>query len=321
MRADRDRLPWRLAGADPGPFGVLVSEVMLAQTQAGRVAERYPEFMERFPTPAALAGASLGEVLRVWQGLGYPRRAANLHRCAGAIVERHGGTVPADLPALLALPGVGPYTARAVLAFAFDEATMPVDTNIGRVLARFAGRSLGAKQVQSIGDDVLAETAAAGGSSGAVALAYMDLGATVCRPKSPRCGDCPLLSGCIWGRARLAAGEHGPTPDPARGSARVSTTQARFEGSDRQGRGRLLRAAGDGPVSADGLAAAAGWPADPSRAARVAATLVSDGLLTIDDAGSYVLGSGPAPAPTHPFLPTTDKRASIVSPRSKRSPP
>jgi A/G-specific adenine glycosylase len=261
---------------------------MLAQTQTGRVAERYPGFMERFASPEALASESLGEVLRAWQGLGYPRRAANLHRCAVAIVERHGGTVPAKLPALLALPGIGPYTARAVLSFAFDEPTMPVDTNIGRVLARVAGRSLSAKEVQSIGDGLL--TATAGGLNRAVALAFMDLGAVLCRPKSPGCTDCPLLSECSWGQARLTAGDPESTPDPARGSARVSTVQARFEGSDRQGRGRLLRAAGDGPVPADRLPAAAGWPDDPSRAARVAATLVSDGLLTRDGAGSYVLG-------------------------------
>jgi A/G-specific adenine glycosylase len=280
---------------------VLVSEVMLAQTQSGRVAERYPEFMERFASPESLASESLGEVLRLWQGLGYPRRAANLHRCAAVIVARHGGTVPSDLPALLALPGIGPYTARAVLAFAFDEPTMPVDTNIGRVLARVAGRSLNAKEVQSIGDELLvAEAVAAAASPGpseaspdsgdVLALALMDLGASLCRPRSPGCPECPLLPDCSWGQARLAAGEPEATPDPARGSARVSKAQARFEGSDRQGRGRLLRTAAAGPIRADGAAAAAGWPDDPRRAARVAATLVSEGLLTRDDAGSYGLG-------------------------------
>ncbi|MGP0004373.1 MAG: A/G-specific adenine glycosylase [Acidimicrobiales bacterium] len=313
VRRERDRLPWRSPPA--APWGVLVSETMLAQTQASRVAERYPQFMARFATPSILARAPLGEVLQTWQGLGYPRRAAGLHRSAGAIVADHNGEVPSDLASLLALPGVGRYIARAVLAFAFDQPTMPVDTNIGRVLARAVGRRLLEPQAQAVGDGVLAGGDLAldgqatkgratkgratkgqkvGGpavrplpGAGLAALAFMDLGATLCRPAVPRCPECPLQPDCRWARAVSAATGELP-PDPARGSARVSKPQAPFEGSDRQGRGRLLRAAAAGPVSNGDLADAAGWPEDPARATRVAATLVTDGLLRLDD-GSYSL--------------------------------
>ncbi len=254
---------------------------MLAQTQVGRVAERYPAFMARYPTPASLAGDSLGEVLRLWQGLGYPRRAANLWKCAGGLVSGHGGEVPSNLAALLALPGVGRYTARAVLAFAFEEPVMPVDTNIGRVLARLAGRPLTERQAQDDGDSFLAV-----GRPREVGLSFMDLGATVCRPLRPRCDECPLQPGCSFGQAPGASGGKGE--DPAVGSARVSKRQAAFEGSDRQGRGRLLRAAAGGGIAPDGLAAAAGWPDEPLRAERVAASLVADGLLRFAG-GRYVL--------------------------------
>jgi len=313
VRRERDRLPWRSPPA--APWGVLVSETMLAQTQASRVAERYPQFMARFATPSIMGSAPLGEVLQTWQGLGYPRRAAGLHRSAGAIVADHNGEVPSDLASLLALPGVGRYIARAVLAFAFDQPTMPVDTNIGRVLARAVGRRLLEPQAQAVGDGVLAggdlalDGQAAKGratkgratkgqkvggpavrplpGAALAALAFMDLGATLCRPAVPRCPECPLQPDCRWARAVSAATGELP-PDPARGSARVSKPQAPFEGSDRQGRGRLLRAAAAGPVSNGDLADAAGWPEDPARATRVAATLVTDGLLRLDD-GSYSL--------------------------------
>jgi A/G-specific adenine glycosylase len=269
--AERDSLPWRAATADP--WLVLVSEVMLAQTQARRVAERYPAFVERFGSPAAMASEPLGEVLRAWQGLGYPRRAARLHQCAGILVSTYAGEVPRDLAGLLALPGIGPYTARAVLAFAYDEHTMPVDTNIGRVLARVAGHSLTRAEAQAMGDSMACE-----GRRGALAL--MDLGATVCRPRVPRCDWCPLRADCRWAGTKV--------PDPAASSAAAPRAQAPFAGSDREGRGRLLRAAGVHPVTDP--AAAAGWPDDPQRALRVVASLVSEGLLSIDGEGRYTLG-------------------------------
>lgn len=298
------------------PWGVLVSEIMLAQTQVGRVAERYASFMERFASPQMAAAEPLGELLRAWQGLGYPRRAANLHRSATVIVADHAGEVPSDLASLLALPGVGRYTARAVRAFAFEVVTMPVDTNIGRVLARLAGRRLGEREAQSLGDalaagGLLAPDGSGGRATGdgsggratgdgsgaratpdgsggrATALAFMDLGATFCLPSAPRCEECPLRGVCDWGSRYLAAPANRPA-DPARGSARVSKAQAPFEGSDRQGRGRLLRAAASAPFSPGDAAEAAGWPGDPERAARAAASLVVDGLLCFED-GSYRL--------------------------------
>jgi len=288
IRQERDQLPWRSPAVTP--WGVLVSETMLAQTQVGRVAERYGPFMERFASPQVVAAEPLGALLRAWQGLGYPRRAANLHRSAAAIVAEHAGEVPSDLGSLLALPGVGRYTARAVRAFAFDAVTMPVDTNIGRVLARLAGRRLRESEAQSLGDALAAAHApvqpeASGGR--ATALAFMDLGATLCLPSAPRCPECPLREVCSWGSRSLTA-PGSRLSDPARGSARVSKSQPPFEGSDRQGRGRLLRAAAAAPFTAGDVAAAAGWPGDPERAAAAAASLVADGLLCFED-GSYRL--------------------------------
>jgi A/G-specific adenine glycosylase len=280
VREERDELPWRRPGVSP--WGILVSETMLAQTQVRRVAGRFPTFMERYRSPEVLTADSLGQVLRIWQGLGYPRRALNLQRCAALIVARHAGEVPDDLGSLLALPGVGRYTARAVLAFAFDEPTMPIDTNIGRVLARLGGSGLREGEAQAMGDALVAGARTARGGR-APALAFMDLGSTLCRPAEPRCLECPLRSSCHWGRERLAAGGRVP-PDPATGSAGVSRPQAPFDGSDRQGRGRLLRAAGSAPFAAADLAQVTGWPHDPARAERVAASLVDDGLLTFDGA-------------------------------------
>jgi A/G-specific adenine glycosylase len=258
-------LPWR---ATRDPWAVLVSELMLQQTQVARVVPRYHRFLERFPTPAACVAAPVGELVRAWAGLGYNRRAVNLHAAAVAVVERHAGRMPDDLAELMALPGVGPYTARAVLAFAFERDVGVVDTNAARVLARVAGRSLGRSEAQGAAD-----AAVPPGQGWAWNQAVLDLGATVCTSREPSCGSCPLAAGCAW----LGAGR--PEPDPARGSAGVSTPQSRFEGSDRQGRGRLVAALAEhGRVPHRGLAATAGWPDDPERARRVAASLVRDGL-------------------------------------------
>jgi A/G-specific adenine glycosylase len=261
-------LPWRRTR---DPWAVLVSEVMAQQTGVDRVVGYYRAFLDRFPTPAACAAAPVGEVVRLWAGLGYNRRAVNLHRCAAAVVDRHGGALPDDLAALLALPGVGPYTARAVLAFAFERPVGVVDTNVGRVLARWAGRPLRTAEAQARADDLVPE-----GWSWAWNQAVMELGGVVCRRRRPRCDACPVRASCAWARAGLAA------PDPADGSAGVGAGQSRFEGSDRQGRGRLVDALCRGPVAQGDLAAVMGWPADPARAARVAATLVADGLA-VDD--------------------------------------
>lgn len=242
---------------------------MAQQTQVNRVAERWGPFLERFPTPAACAAAPVADVLRMWRGMGYNRRALNLHRCAQAVVAEHGGFLPDDLGDLLALPGIGPYTARAVLAFAFEADHAVVDTNTGRVLARTAGRRLTAVEVQRRADDVLPA-----GRAWTWNQAMLDLGATVCSRRSPHCGDCPVAGGCAW---HLAGN---PSPDPADGSAGVPGRQSRFEGSDRQGRGRLVAALSSRDVASHELAEVMGWPDHGLRAERVAATLVRDGLIT-----------------------------------------
>ena len=225
-------LPWR---ATRDPWAVLVAETMLQQTQVPRVVPRWTAFLGDYPDPSACAAAGLGDVLRAWQGLGYPRRARNLHDAARTMVQRHAGAVPDDLHALRALPGIGPYTARAVLAFAYERDVAVVDTNIARVLARVAGRRLTGRQVQAAADDLVPT-----GDGWTWNQAVMDLGATVCRPV-PRCGECPLAASCTWHRTGR------PDPDPAVGSAGVSTRQPPYEGSDRQARGAVLRALHHGP--------------------------------------------------------------------------
>lgn len=265
----RRDLPWRRTR---DPWAVLVSELMLQQTQVPRVVPRYEAFLARFPNPGACAAAPAGDVVRAWEGLGYNRRALHLHATACAVVERHGGALPDDLDALLALPGIGPYTARAVLVFAYERDLGLVDTNAGRFVARaLAGRPVGRREAQA-----LADAAVPPGRAWAWGQAVFDLGAAVCTRREPRCGACPVASSCAWHRAGR------PAPDPVAGSAGISTPQPAFAGSDRQGRGRLVDALRRAPVPVAALPAAAGWPGDPARAARVAAALVADGLAVRD---------------------------------------
>jgi A/G-specific adenine glycosylase len=263
-------LPWRRTR---DPWAVLVSEVMAQQTGVDRVVPYYERFLARFPTPAACAAAPIGEVLRLWTGLGYNRRAVNLHRCAQAVVDHHGGALPTDLAPLLALPGVGPYTARAVLAFAFEHDVGVIDTNVGRVLARWVGRPLRVIEAQAEADDLVPR-----GRAWAWNQAVMELGGTVCLRRRPRCTSCPVRGTCAWAAAGLAP------PDPAVGSAGVGAGQPRFEGSDRQGRGRLVEALCHGPVAVDDLPTVMGWPDDPARADRVAVGLLDHGLAVRDGA-------------------------------------
>lgn len=265
-------LPWRRTR---DPWRVLVSEVMLQQTQVDRVIPKWLAFLDAFPTPAACAAASLGDVLRLWHGLGYPRRARNLQAAAAACVERHDGRVPSVLADLLALPGIGPYTARAVHVFAYELDDAVVDTNIARVYARLAGERLTGRQVQAAAD-----AAAVVGEGWAWNQVLMDLGAQLCRPRNPACGECPLVDACGWS----VAGR--PEPDPASGSAGVSTRQAPFEGSDRQARGRLMAALNHGPVVEVQLAEIMACPVP--RALRLAASLATDGLIVAAD-GHYRL--------------------------------
>ena len=266
----RRDLPWRRTR---DPWAVLVSEVMLQQTQVARVLPAYESFLARFPTAAACAAAPAGEVVRQWAGLGYNGRAVRLHASARVVTEKLGGCFPDTLDGLRRLPGVGPYTARAVLAFAFEADAAVVDTNVARVLARTTGRPLTPREVQGRADAWLPPRQAWAWNQ-----AVLDLGATVCTARTWACAVCPLAAACAW----AAAGN--PAPDPAVGSAGVSGGQTRFQGSDRQGRGRLVAALRHGPVARADLPAAMGWPDDADRAARVAAALLADGLA-VDDGG------------------------------------
>jgi A/G-specific adenine glycosylase len=273
-RTRRD-LPWRRTR---DPWAVLVSELMLQQTQVARVVPKYGAFLRRFPTPAACASSSPGDVVRMWAGLGYNRRALNLHRCAVACVSLHGGALPETLDGLLALPGIGPYTARAVLAFAHEGDVGVLDTNAARVVARVAGRRLGPAEAQAAADGFVPA-----GLGWSWNQAMLDLGATTCTKRVVRCHDCPVAAHCSWHRAGQ------PEPDPAEGSAGTSGPQSRFAGSDRQGRGRLVDAMRSADVDPADLAAVMGWPTDAERAGRVASTLVLDGLAEITPEGRYRL--------------------------------
>lgn len=270
--AHRRRLPWR---DTRDPWEILVSEVMLQQTQVTRVIPAWRAFLARFPTPAACAASPQSAVVTAWAGLGYNRRAVNLHRAATAVVDRHDGELPADFAGLRALPGIGPYTARAVLAFAFEIDTGVIDTNAARVLARTDGRRLTMSEAQARADALVPA-----GDAWRWNQVMLDLGATVCTKRAPRCEQCPVREVCAWAQRGF------PEPDPAVGSAGVPGTHSRFDGSDRQGRGRLVDALRAGRVARDAAALAhvMGWPDDPARAARVAETLIADGIASVDDA-------------------------------------
>ncbi len=256
-------LPWRRTR---DPWAVLVSEIMLQQTQASRVIPHWRAFLEAFPTVAVCAAAPQSLVVERWQGLGYNRRAVALHRTARAVMAEHGGHIPDSEPRLRALPGIGPYTARAVLAFAFGRPVGVLDVNAGRVLARaVAGGPLARSEAQSLADRLCPPE-----DGWTWNQAMLDLGAIWCVRADPRCLTCPVREACRWN----AVGG----PDPARGSATESGRQSPFEGSRRQGRGRLVRALTRGPVDRERLALACGWPGDPAAAEAAAAGLIRDGL-------------------------------------------
>jgi A/G-specific adenine glycosylase len=190
-------LPWRARhGQMPDPYRVWLSEIMLQQTTVRAVTPYYAKFLARWPTVNALAAASLDDVLRTWAGLGYYARARNLHACAKAVVERHGGVFPADRAALRALPGVGDYTAAAVGAIAFDAPAVPVDGNVERVVTRLFAieDELPAAKLEI---KRLAASLLPSRRAGDFAQALMDLGATICSPKRPACALCPWNESCL----------------------------------------------------------------------------------------------------------------------------
>lgn len=261
------------------PWAILVSEVMAQQTQAARAAEAWTRFVAQFPTPAALAAASPATVIRAWRGLGYNRRALALHRAATAIVDEHRGRVPADLDALLRLPGIGPYTARAVLAIAFEQPVAALDVNVRRVLGRAVGL-LGAtaRERQSAADGLVPD-----GQAAAWTHALMDIGAAFCRPREPRCDACPLLAACGYAASRsvVSAGA------PVRRSR--ATPATRFELTTRWLRGRILdrlRDASEWVTFDEGIGSH-----DQASVAASLARLSAEGMIEVDDRRARLTGA------------------------------
>jgi A/G-specific adenine glycosylase len=258
-------LPWRRPGF--GAWGVLVSEFMLQQTPVNRVIPHLEAWLARWPTPSALAAEAPAEAVHQWANLGYPRRALWLHRAATEIRDRHGGVVPRDVDDLLALSGIGDYTARAVAVFAYGERHPVVDTNTRRVLARaIDGRAQPGPPSRR---DLTAMDAVLPAEPEAAAIvnaAAMELGATVCTARAPRCDACPVSDRCAWRGAGY----------PDTGDER--RRQARYEGSDRQARGAVLKELRDAapqPVRIDDVIA--GWP-DERQRDRAIDSLIADGL-------------------------------------------
>ena len=266
FRRSARALPWREPGTTP--WGVLLSEIMAQQTPVGRVAPMWVEWIERWPTPAALAASSPADIVRAWGKLGYPRRALNLHAAATRIRDDFGGEVPRDVEALESLPGIGSYTARAIAAFAFGQRVPVVDTNIRRVLARAV---LGiaepepprTKADMDLMDSVLPADPA---ESVAVNAGVMELGAVFCTARTPNCAECPIAEQCAWALAGFPAN-----------AGRTRTPQAKYEGSVRQARGAILALAREHAHITDADIAAA--VPDPAKRDRALEGLLSDGLI------------------------------------------
>ncbi len=272
----RRDLPWRRA--DASAWHILISEIMLQQTPVARVLPVWERWVALWPTPSAMASATPGEVLREWGRLGYPRRALRLHECAGILAREHGDTVPEDVETLLTLPGIGAYTARAVACFAYGRRVPVVDINVRRVVARAVhgrgdpGPPSTRRDLDDVSDLLPADDPAAAGFSAAI----MEFGALVCTARTPSCGGCPVTE-CRWRSLGF------PSYDGPR------RARQKFEGTDRQVRGRLmavLREA-DGPVDRSRLDLA--WTADTAQRDRALGTLLVDGLVEQTADGRFAL--------------------------------
>jgi A/G-specific adenine glycosylase len=255
---------------------------MLQQTPVARVLPVWQAWVDRWPTPAALAAEPAAEAIRAWGRLGYPRRALRLHECATELVARHGGAVPTTLPELLALPGVGSYTARAVAAFAYRQRHPVVDTNVRRLVARcVAGQADGGASTSPRDLEATAALLPHDPATAATAsAAFMELGALICTARNPRCSACPLARHCAW----HATGQPLP-PGPSR-------RPQRYAGTDRQVRGKLLAMLREStaPVPASQLEQV--WH-DAVQRDRALASLVADGLVWQPTPGRYALAGDP----------------------------
>jgi A/G-specific adenine glycosylase len=260
-RANKRDLPWRQSR---DPYAILVAEVMLQQTQVDRVIPRWRAWLERFPELADLARASRADAIRAWQGLGYNLRAVRLHAIASEVVARHGGRLPDTVPGLLALKGIGPYTAGAVACFAYEQPVAMVDTNIRRVLSRVFQVAPG--EVEALAERVIPAQAAYAWNQ-----ALMDLGATLCRAKRPLCLVCPLVDECSG--PPLSAG---PAVKPA----------GAFRGSRRFLRGRLVDALRDASagMSLQALTVAVGGLEERERIVDLVRKMAAEGLVMLDSA-------------------------------------
>jgi A/G-specific adenine glycosylase len=271
-REQRD-LPWRRQGVTA--WQILVSEFMLQQTPVARVEPIWRDWVARWPTPSATAAASAADVLRAWGKLGYPRRAKRLHECAIAIAAEHGDEVPDDVATLLTLPGIGSYTARAVASFAYGQRVPVVDTNVRRVVARAVhGRADSPASVRDLVD--VAALLPNGPDAPRFSVALMELGATVCTARSPRCGVCPL-SDCAWRSAGFP-----PATTPAR-------RPQRYAGTDRQVRGRLLDVLRDNATPVTRAQLDVAWLSDTAQRDRALDSLLTDGLVEQTADGRFAL--------------------------------
>jgi A/G-specific adenine glycosylase len=269
-------LPWRRP--DCTAWGVLVSEIMLQQTPVARVEPIWHEWLARWPKPSAMAAASQGEVLRAWGKLGYPRRALRLHAAATAIATDHGDVVPDDVDTLLALPGIGAYTARAVAAFAYRKRCPVVDTNVRRVVARAVHGAGDAGPPSTTRDmaDVEALLPADDESAAALSAGLMELGQVMCTVRTPRCADCPILADCAWVRAGKPA------------YAGPAKAVQKFAGTDRQVRGKLLDVLRGTASPVTRAALDAVWSDDGQRD-RCLDSLLVDGLVEQTNDGRFGL--------------------------------
>ncbi|KHL19273.1 A/G-specific adenine glycosylase [Mumia flava] len=274
--AERRDLPWRSPGTSP--WQVLVSEVMLQQTPVARVLEPYARWIERWPTPAALAAEPAGEAVRAWGRLGYPRRALRLHACAVALTEVYDGVLPEDVDELRALPGIGEYTAAAVAVFAYGRRHAVLDTNVRRVLSRLVDGEPYPPSTLTVAERRRARALLpdAPARSARWSIGLMEIGALVCRAQTPRCDACPVRTWCRWEGAGRPAYD-GP---PRRGQS--------YAGTDRQCRGRLLAVLRSSAAAVPGAVLRGAWDDDTQRE-RALDSLLDDGLVVITADGKYAL--------------------------------